>query len=204
MAKILLLLVALACAAPCVAQEKKKKDAPARPNFSGTWTFNPKKSDYYNNPDDPALQESLTVSHAEPELKVTRTFHRWNGEERTAELLYYTDGRGEKNAVVGRDKVTLSGTAETETKWKGARLVIRGRQRLQMLGDVRDVNFTEKWELSSDGQTLTRTISYDVLWETGGGPGDVQRASPSQTTGIEQDNVMSGRPTDRRVYNRAP
>lgn len=202
-ATILLLLFAFACAAPCVAQGKKK-EPPARPDFSGTWVFDAEKS-HYNNPESRLARETLAISHAEPEVRVKRMFTATGGEERTVELVYYTDGRGEKNAVVGHyDRVVLSGTAESETKWKGARLVIRGRSRVKSFGDVRELRFTEKWELSADGRTFTQTTEYDVLWAAGGGPGDVQRGAPSRTTNIDGDNVVLVPPDSKRVYNRAP
>lgn len=197
---ILSVLFALACAAPCAAQSKeKKKGAPARPDFSGTWVVDLKKS----RPSSWKTQVRLVVSHGEPEIKVTRTFVASDGVTRTVDLVYYTDGRGEKNAIVGRDRVSLGGERESETKWKGARLFIRGTEHLQAFGDVTDVNFTESWEMSADGNTLTQTVEYDLTPYTHSVNGDPlpTTARPRRTGG---DSVTM-LPTDfKRVYNRAP
>lgn len=205
-ATILLLLFASACAAPCAAQDKKKKETAARPDFSGTWVLDLSKSQYYGARGGfkPTAQDTLVISHGEPELRVKQTFGSLRGGERTLDLVYYTDGRGEKNTFVGRDEVSLSGTVASETKWKGARLVIRGSQRARSFGDVSDFKFTEKWELSADGQTLTQTTEYDVLWAAGGGPGDVQRSAPSHTSNIDEGRAPSAPPNARLVYSRAP
>lgn len=198
-ATILLLLVALACAAPCAAHEKKK-EPPARPDFSGTWVLDLKKSNYDNQyvSGSPTRSVTLVISHGEPEIKVTRTFALLDGEERTAEFVYYTDGRGEKNEIVGRDRVSLGGTAASESKWKGARLVIRGTEHVKAFGDVTRVDFTEKWELSADGNTLTQTREYDALRNPTSAP---DASSVPRSSG---DLVVMVPSNSKRVYNRAP
>ena len=62
------------------------------------------------------MPAKLVITHGEPEVKVTRTFPDAYTDGRAVELVYYTDDRGEKNAVTGRDRVSLSGTVETHLK----------------------------------------------------------------------------------------
>jgi hypothetical protein len=195
-ATILPLLFAFACAAPCAAQDKKK-EPPARPDFSGTWVLDLKKSGYGNvrNPRAVTLPTTLVIAHGEPEVRVTRKFPEAYSEERGGEIVYYTDGRGEKNTLVGRDRVSLSGTIESHTKWKGKRLVIRGTDYLVAFGDTNSFDFTERWELSADGNTLTQTKEYDVLGEPGGSTRVPRR---------EGDSVVMVPADSKRVYNRAP
>lgn len=196
--KISLLLIAFACAAPCSAQEKTKKSERQRPDFSGTWVIDLKKSGHNNPRRALTVPAELVITHGGPEIRVTRTFPEAYTDERAVELVYYTDERGEKNAVVGRDRVRLSGTVESHTKWKGSRIVIRGTEYLVALGDANNLDFTERWELSADGNTLTQTREYDVLGEPGRDP------SSTGTPRREGDSVVI-RPYDsKRVYYRAP
>lgn len=195
-ATILMLLVAMACAAPCAAQEKKK-EPPARPDFSGTWVLDLKKSGYgdVRNPRAVTLPTTLVITHGGPEVRVTRKFSEAYSGERGGEIVYYTDDRGEENTLVGSDRVSLSGTVESHTKWKGARLVIRGREYLVTFGDTNSFDFTERWELSADGNTLTQTKEYDVLGAPGGPPRVPRR---------EGDSAVITPADSKRVYNRAP
>lgn len=194
-ATILLLLSAFVCAAPCAAQEKKK-EPPARPDFSGTWVLDLKKSGYQvRDPRAVTLPTTLVITHGEPEVRVTRKFSGAYSEERGGEIVYYTDERGEKNTLAGSDRVSLSGTIETHTKWKGARLVIRGTEYLVAFGDANTFDFTERWELSADGNTLTQTKEYDVLGEPGGHTNRPRR---------EGDSAVIVPVDSKKVYNRAP
>jgi|SRR5215207_703272 len=199
-ATILLSLVAFVCAAPRAAQEKKK-EPPARPDFSGTWVLDLKKSGFRDvrSPRAVTLPTTLVITHGEPEVRVTRKFSEAYGEERGGEIVYYTDDRGEKNTLVGSDRVSLSGTIESHTKWKGKRLVIRGTEYLVAFGDTNKLDFAERWELSADGNTLTQTKEYDVLGEAGGG-GPHSNGAPRR----EGDTAVIMPVDSKRVYNRAP
>jgi hypothetical protein len=196
-ATILLLLFALVCAAPCAAQDKKKRESPARPDFSGTWVLDLKKSGYgdAHSPRAVTLPTTLVITHGGPEVRVTRKFSGAYGAERGGEIVYYTDDRGEKNTLVGSDRVSLSGEVESHTKWKGARLVIRGREYLVTFGDTNSFDFTERWELSPDGTTLTQTKEYDMLGEPGG---------PARVPRREGDTAVITPVDSKKVYNRAP
>jgi hypothetical protein len=205
-ATILLLILASACAAPLAAQGKKKKGPDARPDFGGTWALDLKKSGYDNARPALMLPVRLVITHGEPEVRVTRTFPEAYTDGRAVELVYYTDDRGEKNAVNGRDRVSLSGAVESHTKWKGSRLVIRGTEYLVAFGDTNKLDFTERWELSADGAMLTQTRVYDVL---GGRVDDVlggPRGDP-RSAGVlprERESVIILPSDSKRVYNRAP
>lgn len=195
-ATILLVLFALACAAPCAAQGEKK-GTHARPDFGGTWVLDLKKSGYgdVRGPRAVTLPTTLVITHGGPEVRVARKFSEAYSGERGGDIVYYTDERGEKNTFVGSDRVSLSGTVESHTKLKGARLVIRGREYLVTFGDTNSFDFTERWELSADGNTLTQTKEYDVLGEPGGPPRVPRR---------EGDSAVITPADSKRVYNRAP
>lgn len=96
----------------------------------------------------------LTVAHAGPELKITRR-ERLEGRERTTELVYYADGRGELNpATLGRVGV------KSATRWDGNKLVATSTlTRLTPDGKSSTLAATDVWQLSGDGRVLTQTTS---------------------------------------------
>jgi hypothetical protein len=178
-----LLISRLAAAAAASAVDDKKKGAKPRPDLSGTWSLDVKKSTWAveRNAGRPRSPVRLVIRHREPEIKITRTA-LVNGEERTVELTYYADGRGEKNPLVSsRDRLLLNGTVESEAKWKDGRLLIQGKQHLRSLGDLNEAEFTERWELSADGKTLTQTTRYDDVTPRPARMGDYTHFVPADT-----------------------
>jgi hypothetical protein len=159
----------------CAAQGAKvKTDGKGHPDFSGSWTLDKSKSDFGPFRDSPVVKAdvALVIAHGDPALKMTRTMKR-EGRELTQELNYYTDGRGETNpSTLGR--VGL----RSETRWDGRKIVARSTlKRKTPDGGALEIESTEKWELSGDGQTLTQT---SVI------------------------NAPSGAQTLKQVYRRAP
>ncbi len=148
----LCLLAAFLLGPAAAARDDKQK---ARPDLSGTWELDRSKSDFGLFRDRPLSRadSTLVIAHRDPELKITRTL-RLNGQEETKEFTYYTDGRGETNPATNG-----AGEVKTKTKWEGDKVVARSKMtwpgRDGAAGAEMDV--TQKWQVSSDGKTLTNT-----------------------------------------------
>ena len=78
------------------------------------------------------------------------------GKTTTADVTYFTDGRESNNIVNGRE-------ATSKTFWDGQVLVVRTDMK-DSKGN--DIQMEDRWELSPDKQTLTRTSH--VVTSTGG------------------------------------
>jgi hypothetical protein len=127
-----------------------------KPDLSGVWTLDGSRSKV-----DPRLAEKvegyvLTIVHKEPEIRITRRYQK-DGRNVTDESVYYTNGKAEINSRTGRKDY------EPKTRWRGNKLVRRTVWRAP--GSIPEtfppleVTTTEEWELSSDGKTLTRTVT---------------------------------------------
>ena len=152
MKALLLSLCLLACAAAAAAADDKKK---ARPDFSGTWELDRSKSDFGLFRDRPISKadSTLVITHRDPELKIARTL-RLNGQQETKEFTYYTDERGETNpAAVG------AGEIKSKTKWDGDKVAARAKMTWPGQNGAAgyEMDLTQKWQVSSDGRTLTNT-----------------------------------------------
>src|SRR5512138_3854888 len=66
----------------------------AKPDFSGSWLLDTKKSSTGGLTTRPDLP--ITISHQEPEFKMV-TSSEANGQIKKHEFVYFTDGRGEEN-----------------------------------------------------------------------------------------------------------
>ena len=128
-----------------------------KPDFSGIWLLNFSQSDFGMSKGH-LIYDALTlvISHQTPELKVTRKWAK-KKKEQTRELVYYTDGRGEKNSNFNKNEIVTS-----KTNWDGNILTIKGTSSLMILNNVMTSDITEKWELSADGQTLLQIIKTDA------------------------------------------
>ena len=137
------------------AQDKPKD---AKPDFSGTWTFDRSKSNLGPFERMPAANAEITliITHKEPELKIVRKVNL-NGNAGSQEFIYYSDGRGETNpAFLG------NGEVKSKTKWDKVKLESKSSASYQTRGvggDVFHTDISERRELSQDGKTLTVTIS---------------------------------------------
>ncbi|HEY0544245.1 MAG TPA: hypothetical protein VGC91_02525 [Pyrinomonadaceae bacterium] len=140
----------------CAAQEgKTKSEGKAKPDFNGTWLIDKSKSDYGRAEGTPIANAdiTMTVALSEPEFHVTRKM-TLNGNEHVGELVFYTDGRGETNhALLG------GGDLKTKTKWSGSKLVSKASISRRVREENFNIDIEEKWELSSDGKTLTDSFS---------------------------------------------
>ena len=124
--------------------EKGSSDKRSKPDFSGTWVLDKAKSAKVE------YDLTLHIEHREPEITITRTFVDTAGEQKE-KSVYYTDGRDE--TVTEK----LQHIYKPVTKWRGNTLV---RESVYVTRGTRfEVVTTEKWSLSKDGQTLTRTVT---------------------------------------------
>lgn len=151
------LLCASLFAGPLRAQEGgRKADGRGRFDLTGRWGLDRSKSDFGPFANSPVVKAEVTlvVAHADPELKISRRETR-DGRERTTELAYYTDGRGELNpSTLGRVGV------KSETRWDGDRIVATSTlKRRGADGEESTLETTDRWQLSGDGRLLTQTTS---------------------------------------------
>jgi hypothetical protein len=148
-ASLLALLLTL-CFTIAAAGEGKRR---AHPDFSGTWVIERAKSDFGPFEEKPLAKADLTlvVEHRDPELKFRRTLSL-NDRQEVKEFAFYTDERGETN------QSTLGvGEVESKTKWDGDRVVSEGQMTRRGQGGPYTLKVTQKWQVSSDGKTLTNT-----------------------------------------------
>ena len=152
---ILLSLCLAACFAGAAAQDDRKKEAKPHPDLTGTWELDRSKSDFGLFRDRPISKadSTLVVVHHDPELKVTRTL-RLNGQQEVKEFTYYTDGRGETNpATIG------AGEVKSKTKWDGDKVTAHAKMTWPGQNGAAgvEIDVTQKWQVSSDGKSLTNT-----------------------------------------------
>jgi hypothetical protein len=157
MKTLLLCLCVAACLAggAAAARDDKKKGEKSHPDFSGTWEIDRSKSDFGFFRDRPVSKadSTLVIAHGDPELKITRTL-RLNGQQEVKEFTYYTDGRGETNpATIG------AGEVKSKTKWDGDKIAAHSKMTWPGQNGAAGVEMdvTQKWQVSSDGKTLTNT-----------------------------------------------
>src|SRR2546422_3654832 len=143
MRRVLLLVLALALAMPIAAW------AQAKPDFSGTWTYNAEKSD-------PPPQRGggggggggrgpggpITIKQTATELSITS-----EGRQGPQTLTYKLDGSESSNEMMGRGGAV---TAKSKAKWDGSTLVIETTR--DMGGNM--VTITEKRRLDSGGKEM--------------------------------------------------
>jgi hypothetical protein len=135
----------------------------AKPDFTGTWLLDQKKSNepgLTNRPDLP-----IKISHPEPEFRVTRQSEA-NGQIIETDFVYFTDGRGEENQMTSllttnpsaakaddlKNKVTKS-----KTTWSDKKIVTRTKLQLTVGGHFVEFEQVDEWKISNDGRVLTQT-----------------------------------------------
>lgn len=155
MKRVIFLLWILCLSAWGSAQDGRTKSSTARPDFSGNWILDHSKSSL--GPLERVLanaEVTLVIAHKEPELKISRKASV-NGREQSQILTYYSDARGETNpAVFG------SAEMKTKTKWDKSKLVSDASTSINTRrGDTIHIDTSERREISSDGNTLTITVS---------------------------------------------
>lgn len=146
----------LSCLTFCLGQDSKIIPVTSKPDLSGTWVDvtqtiagSPKTDSFYKD-------LTLTVLQRGPELRITRKFTS-NKKERSQELVYYTDGRGESNPEIQGKQVVKS-----ITKWDGDVLISKGVHRIVLAGDILTFQTTDMWQISRDGTKLVKVTSSTV------------------------------------------
>jgi len=149
--------------------EAQSPKSTTRPDFSGTWLLDTKKSNtgaLTTRPDLP-----ITISHQDPEFKMV-TSSEAGGQIKKHEFIYFTDGRGETNeatSIITSDPSSFkpedlrNKTTQSKTKWSGNKIVTRSRYRLHVPGgSFVEFEQVDEWKLSDDGKTLTQTSRVNV------------------------------------------
>ena len=197
--KAVSLMLVLACVGLCAAQQKQQSGQQPAPDLSGTWVLDRDKSYTDTQVRTPLPYEKMTVVIVQsgPELKITRDVVQGREEYNLSQGVFFTDERGEENQMflIEDGKTQPVGVAESKTRWKGKRLVVEGRERLVLHGQKFEVAFTDTWELSKDGETLThKTRAYDLQGTRG------RRFFPFGTYASRE---QIGSPEVKRVYKRS-
>ena len=78
--------------------------------------------------------------------------------QRSKDLIYYTDGRGENNAA----SFYQNETVQSKTRWEGDVIVTRGNALMQMGGDTVFWDYTDKLQLSPDQLIVMCVCSFLV------------------------------------------
>ena len=153
-ASLLTVLLTLCLSAGALGDDKKKEGKSHR-DLSGTWQIDKVKSDFGEFIDRPLSKAdaTLVVEHKDPELKIKRTLSL-NGQEEVKQFTYYTDERGETNqATIG------VGEVKSKTKWDGDRVVSEAQVTRRGQSGPYVLNVMQRWQVSSDGKTLTNTTT---------------------------------------------
>jgi len=122
----------------------------AKPDFSGVWNLDKDKSEMGGGSGGGSgggprmMSPSMTIEHKDPQLIIKRKFE-FQGEERTQESKYTTDGKPNTNeGYRGR-------SVKSKTYWDGDKLVTEAtRETPQGTFETKEI-----YSLSEDGKTLT-------------------------------------------------
>lgn len=120
--------------------------AQAKPNFTGEWKLNTSKSNFGAMPAPTNMTQKIT--HSDPQLKVETSVVTDNGDFSNTST-FTTDGKECVNQMFNTD-------VKSTVTWDGDTLSIESKMEFQ--GDA--VKFTEKWTLSEDGKTLTKSAHF--------------------------------------------
>jgi hypothetical protein len=160
----------VALASPLSAQNKPAKP---KPDLTGTWLLDVKKSNSVGLTTRPDLP--IKSSHEDPELRITLTSES-NGQLVERQFVYFTDGRGEENQATAMLTTNPSvpprdlqkERTKSTTRWSGNKIVTRSLLQLLAGGRVVEFELVDEWKLSSDGKTLTQTTRTVYLQSSGG------------------------------------
>ena len=162
----------------------------SKPDFTGSWLLDQKKSDDSGLTTRPDLP--IKITHQEPEFRITRSSEK-NGQIVEHDFIYFTDGRGEENEATALLTTNPSGAkaddlknrvTKSKTKWNGNKIVTRAVLRMDVAGHFVEFEQVEEWKISDDGKVLTQTSR--VIFQN------------SDTA-----FVPAMAPDKKRVYNRA-
>ncbi len=162
-----LLPLLLILSAPTVGAQTGAQAAPSKhPSLAGTWI---PKSEKDAKPDaGPAGWTNVTVEQQGDAVKFTLAYTAASKQPKR-EFTFYTDGRGETNKgmvyfyLIGNGKKLVEGDVKSKAAWEGDALVVVHHvfmPDIVLQGGVvtPSLDVTMRWEVSSDGKTLTRTM----------------------------------------------
>ena len=153
----------------CAAAAAQNAKSAAKPDFSGTWLLDTKKSNTIGLTTRPDLP--ITISHQDPEFKMVISSES-NGQIKKHEFIYFTDERGETNEATSvitttpravKPEELKNQVTKSKTKWSGDKIVTRSRYDLNVPGG-HFVQFeqVDEWKLSKEGKVLTQTSRVDL------------------------------------------
>jgi len=163
------------------------KSQQSKPDFSGSWLLDTKKSNtsgFTSRPDLP-----ITISHRDPEFHISLPP---DSKGVTPEFVYFTDGRGETNHATSilstnpaatKPEDLQNMTTKSKTKWSGDKIVTRSELRLNVAGHFVVFEQVDEWKLSKDGKVLTQTSRVNF-------------------EGSDTAFIPANAPDKRRVFNR--
>jgi GNAT superfamily N-acetyltransferase len=129
----------------------------SKPDFTGTWRFNPARSALQI---EAPLSTRFTIEHREPRLRIVRTHRHPGGGRDTIGLDLFSDGR---ETSVDRGDFHLRSRAW----WEGDTLVFDST----MLRAGMEASNVVRYTLAADGRSFTaaerfrsRELSYDNTW----------------------------------------
>jgi hypothetical protein len=200
-----IVLLCLLCPALCFGQAAKTASLRRqRPDFSGTWTLDKMERKGHRQGLPPQIEITLVVTHHEPEIEVSRTA-ALGTEERQREFVYYTDGRSEYIPSLSDYE-----RYQCSSKWDKSKLISKCVAQFRHSYNRREISlkeeFTETWELSLDGKTLTQKIKFAPERR---GPRDAfKKLPPGLRESAERERTTREmlEPTDelKNVFRRAP
>jgi hypothetical protein len=119
--------------------------AAERPNFSGSWQFNPEKSKNVGMMSQMKMVQAIEQSEA---ALVVTTHATLQGKDDDSRTQYDLTGKPATN------ESPMGGPAKTVTKWQGGKLVTTWTSESAVAGGPKVVR-TETRSLSPDGKTMT-------------------------------------------------
>jgi hypothetical protein len=152
-------IITTACAVICFAQGTKTA---IKPDLSGTWGFDRKRSNAGKSKDASKPPEQIKITHVDPELRIRRKVSV-NDQIEERELVYYTDGRGETNpttAYITTNPGSRSGRppeTNSQTSWRGDKIISKSIFGSPVGRAALEFEIIVEWRLSTDGKTLTQT-----------------------------------------------
>jgi hypothetical protein len=143
----------------------QNKPAKPRPDFSGEWLLDLKKSDKAGLPRKSVTDLPIKISHHDPEFRVTQTLEV-DGKLVDQEYLFFTDDRGEKHrgprlltSGPGWPRDDDTRVVESKTRWSGEKIVTVSTHQTVDVGQKIEYSLYDEWKLSRDGKVLTRVSS---------------------------------------------
>lgn len=145
---------------------KKQLSNTNKPNLSGQWVLDHQEDEFGKSNMRLPGEVKLIVVHNEPEIKITQISNS-KGQSVSEELIYYSDGRGEKNLgphsphrISTKPSDADDEVMKSKTKWKGNKLVTQTHIHKTESGATLIMDIIDEWKLSTDGRTLILTTTY--------------------------------------------